>query len=339
MRILCLNPGSSSLKAALYDDEIRVDATTVAGDDAMAALDDVLARFEAVDAVGHRVVHGGVEPRLVDERVLDELRARVPLAPLHLPTSIAAIERVRMRSPGRPQVVCFDTAFHADLPEVARSLPIPARFGLRRYGFHGLSYEYIVSALDPLPSRLVVAHLGHGASLAAISDGRSVDTTMGLTPSSGIPMSTRAGDLDPGVLLYLLETEKLDPAALARVVDRESGLVALGRSHDLRALLADEAGLAFRAFACAIAKTIGAYATVLGGLDAIVFTGGIGEHVPPLRAAVCERLGFLGVAIDREANLRSDAIISAHASRSAVRVIPTDEDRIVARHTTRVLAA
>jgi acetate kinase len=354
--VLCVNAGSSSLKLALFATaagepralgRASVDRVTDHG----RALDDALGQLAGQPAptlASHRIVHGGAEhtaPAWIDARLIAGLEALIPLAPLHLPPSIAAIAAVTARRPGLRQVACFDTAFHAQLPEVARRLPLPAAFdraGIRRYGFHGLSYEYIVSALGPaLPPRLVIAHLGNGASLAAVEHGRSIDTTMGLTPTGGIPMGTRTGDLDPGVVLYLARERGMAPDAIAELVEHHGGLAGVGGAADMRTLLArapddPAARLAVELFGYAVRKQIGAYAAALGGLDALVFTGGIGEHAPEVRALACRGLAFAGVVLDDARNRASAPDIGVGAC--AVRVIPTDEDAMLARHAVALAA-
>ena len=289
-------------------------------------------------AVGHRVVHGGAQlrehTRLTPE-VLEQLKAATQLAPLHIPEALKLIEQAEQLYPQLPQFGCFDTAFHRTMPDVASVLPIPQRYreaGVVRYGFHGLSYESVVFRLGAgLPSRCVFAHLGSGASLVAVQEGRSIDTTMGFTPTGGIPMGTRSGDLDPGVLLYLMRTEKLDAGSLETMLDRQSGLYGLsGGENDMQALLGREAAgdaaarLAVEAFCTAVRKAIGAYAALLGGLDLLVFTGGIGEHSQPVRERICKGLGFLG--LDAEAS-----------EGGRVRALPTGEDEQIARHCRRLL--
>jgi acetate kinase len=362
--VLCLNSGSSSLKAALIvvgDGEERTVARAsvegLAGGPTAAALDDALgkltgsgaAEIDLVTVVGHRLVHGGpehTEPMLVDDATLASLRAVVPFAPLHLPAAIAGIEAMRARHPLLPQVVCFDTAFHASMPEVARRLPIPDRFvdaGMRRYGFHGLSYEYVMSVLgEGRPSRIIIAHLGNGASLVAVSEGRSIDTTMGLTPTGGVLMGTRTGDLDPGVLLHLERAHRLSADDVERLVDRESGLLAIGGTSDMVTLLARagsdaRAQLAVAMFGYAVRKAIGALAAALGGVDLVVFTGGIGEHAAPIRAEACRGLEAFGIMLDPAKNERGEELVSASNSRCMVRVIKTDEDVVIARHAHRVV--
>src|SRR6059058_5482980 len=354
MRILCVNRGSSTLKFALFDDSLaRITGGTVEveGDNQHAiegALDEASAAG-APDAVVHRLVHGGPKlhrPQRVTPEVVATIREIVHFAPIHLPPALACIEVAFRRHPGVPQVACFDTSFHWDLPAVARRLPLPRDLdeaGVRRFGFHGLSYEYIVSALGPrLGRRAVVAHLGNGASLAALLDGVSIDTTMGLTPTGGIPMSTRSGDLDPGVLVFLL-ARGMPAAEVEALVSRKSGLLGIsGSSGDMRTLLdagTADAELAVDQFCYAIRKQIGAYAAALSGLDTLVFTGGIGEHAAPVRERVCSGLSHLGVELDRECNRLSEQVVSAPTSRVAVLVVPTDEDVVMARHARKVLAA
>jgi acetate kinase len=360
--VVCLNCGSSSVKGARYRvdgaGEHRLSEAGVADldstDQVGAAATRVftqLARDGAPDAVGHRIVHGGPRlraPTLIDDDVRAELRRVVAFAPLHLPAALRAIEAVGASAPGMPQVACFDTAFHATLPESAWRLPLPralADDGIRRYGFHGLSYEYVVGVVGAeVLGRAVVAHLGNGASLCAVSGGRSVATSMGFTPSGGIPMGTRAGDLDPGVLVHLVREQGYDAARLERLVDHESGLVALGGTSDMRDLLdrrrsGDEAAtLAVEVFCARVAMEIGAYATCLGGLDTVVFTAGIGERAVDVRAVVCARLAHLGVRLDRGRNDAHDAVISADSSAVTVRVVATDEDAVIARHTRALLS-
>ena len=296
------------------------------------------------DLIGHRVVHGGprhVSPARVDPGLLAELDELVPLAPLHLPAAVRGMRAVAERWPGSTQVACFDTAFHATLPEVAWRLPLPATLvgdQVRRYGFHGLSYEHIMFVLgEARPRRIVIAHLGNGASLVAVEDGRAVDTTMGLTPTGGIMMGTRPGDLDPGALIYLARKHGLAPDDLERICERESGLLAVGGTADMRTLLeraspGSSAALAVTMFAYGVRKAIGALAAAMGGLDLLVFTGGIGEHAVEVRAFACRGLEMLGVELDAAANAENADQISRAFSRCLVRVIPADEDLVIARH-------
>lgn len=291
-------------------------------------------------AVGHRVVHGG--PRLVTHQritpaVIEELRTCLHFAPLHIPLALQLIEKAEQSYPQIPQFACFDTAFHRSMPESATRFPLPPGLfeeGIHRYGFHGLSYESIVYQLGQnLPRRMVIAHLGSGASLAAVNDGRSVDTTMALTPTGGIPMATRSGDLDPGVLLYLLRVKQLNADSLENLLNHESGLKALsGGQADMRDLETaansgdPKAQLAIDMFCLAIRKTIAAYAAVLAGLDMLVFAGGIGEHSARIRNSVCEGLQFLGISSDEA------------SSKVLVRVVPSQEDRQIARHCRALVA-
>jgi acetate kinase len=302
--------------------------------------------------VGHRVVHGGPahdRPALVDEDLLAELRALVPFAPLHLPAQIEALEATARRLPGVPQVACFDTAFHRRMPEVAQRLPLPTALwdrGVRRYGFHGLSYEYVSQVVDAADrGRVVIAHLGSGASMVALRDGVPVDTTMALTPAGGLVMGTRTGDLDPGVLLHLLQHEGYDAATLTRLVNDEAGLLALSeRTGDLRDLLAaaadddPRAALALDAYVRSLRMHIGALAAELGGLDLLVFTGGVGEHSSAIRAAACATLGHLGVRLDAARNDDGHGVISAEGSPCEVRVVATDEEVVIARHARALVA-
>jgi len=297
-------------------------------------------------AVGHRVVHGGprlLTHQLITPAVLTELKSCLHFAPLHIPLALQLIERAQQSYPKLPQFACFDTAFHTTIPEGAARFALPRELfaeGIHRYGFHGLSYESIVHQLGQgLPPQTVIAHLGSGASLAAVKHGRSVDTTMGLTPTGGIPMATRSGDLDPGVLLYLLRQKGMNADSLEDLLNHNSGLKALsGGMGDMRDLEAAadtgdaEAQLAIEVFCASIRKVIAAYAAVLGGLDLLVFAGGIGEHSPRIRRSVCQGLQFLGISIDDAANQLPPGRISPEQSKVAVSVIPSQEDRQIARH-------
>ncbi len=382
--LLVLNAGSSSLKFAVYRtdgngrlvpqyrglvDEIgrnsrvhvflapepsgRIDREVPTRDHEQAlhlALGFLEERHPGLDlrAAGHRVVHGGAKyarPVRVDEQVLADLEALVPLSPLHQPHNLTAIRAVARLRPGLPQVACFDTAFHRSLPEVAQRFALPRAWldqGIRRYGFHGLSYEYIAGVLpehlgSAADGKVVVAHLGNGASLCAMSGRQSRETTMSFTPLDGIPMGTRCGALDPGVLLYLMREQGLGLDALDDLLHHRSGLLGLsGVSFDVRELLASEdphAAEALELFAYRIAMNIGSLATALGGLDALVFTAGIGEHAAPVRADICRRLAWLGLELDQTANAGHGPRISTPASPVSAWVIPTDEEAIIARHT------
>jgi acetate kinase len=390
-RLLTINTGSSSLKAALYHIwegaketlELRAEASRI-GDrggglrladargetlderqdglpDHATALDALLSRLrdrgldrDDFAAVGHRIVHGGDryrEPQRVAPEVLADLRALVPIDPNHLPQAIAAIEAVARAYPTVPQVVCFDTAFHSRMPRVARLYALPralAEEGVVRYGFHGLSYEYVVGELrrvdrEAADGRLVVAHLGNGASMAAIRGGVGLDTTMGFTSTGGLVMGTRSGDLDPSVPLFLLKERGLTPTEVSDLVNKQAGLLAVSEtSADMQDLLEREAydGRAAEAVAlfCYQAKKfLGALVAALGGLDALVFTGGIGEHAAPVRERVCESLEFLGIRLDPDRNAAHAPVISSDAAAVTVRVLPTDEDLMVARHTRRLI--
>lgn len=309
----------------------------------------------AVVAVGHRVVHGGrryTQPQQVTTDLLGELHRLSPYDPEHLPAEIGLIEAFGRRYPAVPHVACFDTAFHHDLPRVARLLPIPRRYdavGVQRYGFHGLSYAYLMDELARLDGReaaegrVILAHLGNGASLAAVCGGKSLDTTMAFTPAAGLPMSTRSGDLDPGLVSYLARTEGMSVEQFHEMVNARSGLLGVSEiSPDLRDLLAREhsdlrAAEAVALFCYHVKKWIGAFAAVLGGLDTIVFSGGIGENSPAARARICAGLGFLGVALEEARNSAGNPIISKEGSGVTVRVIRTDEELQIARSVRRLL--
>ncbi len=387
--ILTINGGSSSIKFALFavgqplrrvlggslEGIGRAEATlAVKGDDpadnfsravpaadhvaAVGALMDWIGQRVGVDqlaAVGHRVVHGGPaysQPQRLTPELVAELHRLEPFDPQHLPEEIILTEEFQRRFPELVQVACFDTAFHHDLPRVAQLLPIPRRFearGVRRYGFHGLSYAYLLEELARVAGpraaqgRVVLAHLGNGASLAAVRDGKSMDTSMGFTPTAGVPMSTRSGDLDPGLVWYLVLVEHLDAHAFNEMVNFQSGLLGMSEtSADMRDLLEHEAAdvrarEAVDVFCYQVKKTIGAFAAALGGLDTLIFAGGIGEHAPPVRARICAGLEFLGVEIDPARNDAGDAVISSGAGRVAVRVMHTDEESMIARLVSQVL--
>jgi acetate kinase len=386
--VLTINGGSSSIKFALYQageplkrtlagkiDRIGLSGTSLtfsdpggSGPDSLgiAASDhrsaannliDWLVKqdgFASVSALGHRVVHGmkHIQPEIVTQDLLDELHRIRPYDPDHLPREIELIEAFRQRFPNLPQLACFDTAFHQTMPRVAKLLPLPRRFdakGVQRYGFHGLSYAYLMEELarlgDPAATtgRVILAHLGNGASLAAVRDGKSIDTSMGFTPTAGLPMSTRSGDLDPGLAPYLARTEHITTKQYYEMVNHESGLLGVSEiSSDMRDLLAKEtddvrAAEAVALFCYQAKKWSGAFAAALGGLDTLVFSAGIGENCPSIRARICDGLGFLGIGLNEARNAQNAAVISADASRATVRVIRTDEELMIARSVCRVL--
>ena len=310
--------------------------------------------FNSVKAIGHRVVHGmqHTAPELITPELLEELHRITPFDPEHLPGEIELIEAFRQRYPKLPQVACFDTAFHRDMPRAAKLLAIPRRYeakGVQRYGFHGLSYAYLLEELARLgdravtKGRVILAHLGNGASMAAVRDGQSIDTSMGFTPASGLPMSTRSGDLDPGLVSYLARTEKMTPSQFQKMVNHESGLLGVSEiSSDMRDLLAQEtsdvrAAEAVALFCYQAKKWIGAFAAALGGLDSLVFAGGIGESAPVIRERICEGLEFLGVDLNEKSNAANDTLISKAGSAVSVRVIRTDEQLMIARSVVRLL--
>ena len=305
-----------------------------------------------IAGVGHRVVHGGLEfmaPTRVDAQTLDRLERYVPLAPLHQPHNLAAIRLMLERLPGVPEIACFDTAFHRTIPEVAQLFALPPRFaaaGVRRYGFHGLSYEFVASALpgiDPRAAagRTVVFHLGNGASMCALAGGRSVATTMGFTAVEGLPMGTRSGSIDPGVLLFLIDELGFGARDVERLLYQESGLLGMsGLSSDMRELLSSDlpaARVAVDVFVYRARRELGSLVAALGGLDAIVFTAGIGENQPEVRERICRDAAWLGVEIDPEVNRRQGPRISTAASRVSAWVVPTDEETMIARHVARLL--
>jgi acetate kinase len=388
-RVLTINGGSSSIKFALFgasnppqrlleggierigqpEATLRVKDLNGAGDlsrlvaapDHTAAvgalMDWIVERLgqEALTGIGHRVVHGGPtysQPQRITPEMIEELSRLSPFDPEHLPEEIMLIEAVRHRFPDLPQVACFDTAFHHDLPRVARLLPIPRRYeaqGVRRYGFHGLSYEFLMGELAHLAGsevargRVVLAHLGNGASLAAVRDGKPMDTSMGFTPVAGVPMSTRSGDLDPGLFWYLARTEGLDAERFNEMVNFHSGLLGVSESSsDMRDLLDSEAhdvraAEAVALFCYQIKKCIGAFAAALGGLDTLVFAGGIGENAPTVRARICEGLRFLGIEINDDRNAANGDVISVPGGRVTVRAIRTDEELVIARSVYKIL--
>lgn len=381
--ILVLNGGSSSIKFAVYEPgdipqrrlhghldrigllgtQLTVSAgpeaspttSPVAAADPAAAANFLLdwldrhAVFATLAAVGHRVVHGGPAhqaPEVVTPALLADLRQLTAYDPDHLPGEIALMEALHARQPQVRQVACFDTAFHQHMPRVAQLLPLPRRFaaqGLRRYGFHGISYAYLLEELGRQAGpavargRVILAHLGSGASLAAVLGGQSQDTSMGFTPAAGLVMGTRPGDLDPGVAAYLLQADHLTPKQFNHLINHESGLLGVSEtSSDMRDLLTAQATDARAAdavelFCYQARKWVGAYAAVLGGLDTLVFAGGIGEHAAEVRARICAGLGFLGLELDMAHNATHAAVISSAASRVTVRIIPTNEERMIAQ--------
>jgi acetate kinase len=308
-----------------------------------------------LSAVGHRVVHGGPrysEPQRITPEMVEELHQLQPFDPEHLPEEILLTEAFHRRFPDLVQVACFDTAFHHDLPHIAQLLPIPRRFealGVRRYGFHGLSYAFLMEELTRVAGpqaaqgRVILAHLGNGASLAAVFKGKSVDTSMGLTPTGGVPMSTRSGDLDPGLVWYLARTEGITAKKFNEMVNFQSGLLGVSEtSSDMHDLLDREtedvrAAEAVALFCYQVKKWIGAFAAALGGLDTLVFAGGIGENAPTVRARICDGLGFFGIELEEKTNAASAAVISTHPSRVTVRVMHTDEEFMIAKMVCRVL--
>jgi acetate kinase len=300
-------------------------------------------------AAGHRLVHGGSrykDPQRITPEFLTEIERLVPLDPDHLPEAIRGIKFIAKKFPELPQVACFDTAFHSSLPTVVRMYALPRNLydqGIVRYGFHGLSYEYVMGELQALEAqlasgRVIIAHLGNGASMVAVKDGKSIDTSMGFTPLEGLVMGSRSGDVDPGLLLYLLEQKKISAKELSTMLNKESGLLGVsGTSGDMRNLLEkmqqdSRAGEAVELFCYRAKKYIGAYASVLGGLDVLVFAGGIGERAPSVRKGICEGLDFLGIRLDAASNEANAALISSAASGVKVRVIKTNEDLMIVRH-------
>ena len=380
--ILTINGGSSSIRFALYErgetlqrrlhgkiDRIGLSGTNLTFNDRttnqqdsrnLAASDHKSAAtfltdwleernsFESVRVVGHRVVHGmeHTAPELVTQELLDELHRLGPYDPEHLPREIELIQKFRKSHPKLPQVACFDTAFHRTMPRVASLLPIPRRYdvkGVQRYGFHGLSYAYLMEELarlgDPAATtgRVILAHLGNGASLAAVRDGKSIDTSMGFTPAAGLVMSTRSGDLDPGLVNYLARTELMSATQFQEMVNHESGLLGVSEiSSDMRDLLAKEANdvraeEAVALFCYQAKKWLGAFAAALGGLDTLVFAGGIGENSSQVRERICTGLNFLGIELNKQRNAETAGVISNDASGATVRIIRTDEELMIAR--------
>jgi acetate kinase len=383
--ILVLNCGSSSLKFGLFETFLDRPETLASGEvasigkpgstfsargvdgrhvsetthfmDQKHVIGRVLALFETwrlppPAAIGHRIVHGGPKLRrhcLIDDAVLETLEAAAPFAPLHLPEALKVVRAAKAMFPDALQVACLDTAFHASMPDVARLLPIPRELeseGVFRYGFHGLSCESILHQLsDAIPHRLVIAHLGNGASVTAVKAGKSIDNSMGLTPTGGVMMGTRSGDIDPGVLLYLMREKHFNAARLEELVDRRSGLRGVSSlcsdMRDLQAAASSNpaACLAIEMFAYQIRKQIAAMISVLGGIDGLVFTGGIGENDAPIRAAICEGLGCMGVDLDPARNAETTSPVSLPASRCSILVLASQEDQQIARHTHTLISA
>jgi acetate kinase len=386
LSILAINAGSSSIKFAVYQakeftpvlrgqlDRIGLEGTMLSwttsrgsgerrleGRNHEAATSQLIEWlqtqdvFESIRAAGHRLVHGlaRTEPARITTDVLAELHRATPYAPDHLPREIEMIEALRQRYPDLAQVACFDTAFHSGMPAVAKLVPVPRRYfakGVQRYGFHGLSYAYLLEELARVAGqaaangRVILAHLGNGSSLAAVKDGRSIDTSMGFTPAAGLVMSTRTGDLDPGVMSFLARTERMTATDFHRMVNYESGLLGVSElSSDMRDLLSREvadvrAAEAVALFCYQAKKWVGAFAAALGGLDTLVFSAGIGERAAAIRARICEGLNFLGIELNDARNGAQAPVISADASRVTVRVMPTDEELMIARSVSRVLA-
>ena len=346
--------GSSNSSLTLSNIETReTDRAEISAPDHIAGLEHLLERLKTFgtanfDAIGHRVVHGGPhhhKPERVDDVMLTDLRSISAFDPEHLPAEIALMESLATKFPDTPQIACFDTAFHSAMPRVAKLLPIPRRYeakGVQRYGFHGLSYEYLMTQ-PRVDGRVVLAHLGNGASLAAVRDGEPIDTSMAFTPAAGLPMSTRSGDLDPGLVGFLAQTEQMTAEQFHSMVNSQSGLLGVSEtSSDMRDLLAREAkdrraAEAVALFCYQVKKWIGAFAAALGGLDRLVFTGGIGQNDPVIRDRICNGLGFLGIELDPQQNAANAEQISGKESRVTVRVIRTDEELMIARSVCRVL--
>jgi acetate kinase len=383
--LLTVNAGSSSVKFALFgannltNEVLQASIENIGQDTSRMIINGVVSPVDApthsvatslladavskevptkhIAAVGHRIVHGGskyYKPQLVTPQLLKDLRELTAFDPEHLPAQLSLIETLSRQLVGVPQVVCFDTAFHHDLPAPARLLPIPRHFaneGIRKYGFHGLSYEFIVTELRRVEGdiaaggKVIIAHLGSGASLVALKDGKSVDTTMGMTPASGIPMSTRSGDLDPGLVLYLQRNHGYTPDKFNHMVNFESGLLGVSEtSADMKRLLEIEdsdvrAKEAIELFCYQVKKSIGSLAASIGGISTLVFTGGMGENAPRIRAKICEGLEFLGVILDPEQNEEGARLISAPASQAGVHVIHTNEAVTIARQASDIVSS
>jgi len=388
-KILTINSGSSSLKFALYQmgdsEEIlfRGDFTNIGeeggcfqvkdaqGEDLVQREIDIKDHHTAlqtfskwlksdysehtITAVGHRVVHGGEDykkPSMITNRLIESLKNLIPFAPDHLPHQIKAIKSLHKLYPELKQVACFDTSFHRNMPKPAKMFAIPRELyqqGIQRYGFHGLSYEYILSELEQIEGksaaskRIIIAHLGNGASMAAVKDGRSVDTTMGFTPAGGLMMSSRTGDLDPGILIYLLKEKHLEIDRLNELINQQSGLIGIsGISSDMKILIEKQkkeprAAEAIELFCYQAQKFIGALTAVLCGIDLLIFTGGIGENAPEIRQRICQQLGFLGIYLDKIQNEQNESVISVKDKPVTVRVMKTNEELMIARHTRKII--
>jgi acetate kinase len=388
-KVLAINTGSSSIKFSLYNisdaeelvltgsltrigyqggefavmDQQRhvLESSSVAMHDHESACDHVFSWIRSQgescrpDAAGHRMVSGGRSystPEVATSELIASLEELIPYAPEHLPQALTAVRYAIKLFPDILQVTCFDTAFHSSMPAVAKLYPFPEpvrRSGIQRYGFHGLSYEYLLGELERRneqggsQKRIILAHLGHGSSMAAVFDGKSIDTTMGFSPAGGLVMSTRTGDLDPGVLLFLMQQEKMNPREMNAMINRHAGLLGIsGVSDDMQVLLSmqqenSRVREAIDLFCYRAKQWIGSYAAVMGGLDTLVFSGGIGEHAGEIRSRICEGLGFLGIAIDPSRNLLSSPVISPDGNSVSVRVIKTNEELMIARHTFKLL--
>jgi acetate kinase len=386
--ILTINGGSSSIKFALYhtgetmeqgihgsvdriglpgtnltfsdSDKIQNDSLILESSDTRSAANFLIdwleekVDFSVIVGIGHRVVFGmnHKEPELITKELLDELHRISPYDTDHLPAEIELMEALLQRYPKLSQIACFDTAFHSTMPRVAKILPIPRRFeamGIRRYGFHGLSYSYLIEELARVAGekaaqdRVILAHLGSGASLAAVSEGKSIDTSMGFTPAGGLTMGTRPGDLDPGVAWYMMKSENLTPKEFNKIINHDSGLLGISEtSSDMQDLLAKEnedvrAAEAVELFCYQVKKWIGSFAAALGGLDTLVFAGGIGENCPIIRSRICQGLGFLGIEIEEKRNKVNAPIVSTENGKTAVRVIQTDEELMIAKTVSQIL--
>ena len=384
-KILTINSGSSSIKFALFDGGSSLEKELYGKIDRIGLSDAVLTYQDLVTdktgkhiigntyavnflidwlkeyidivsicGIGHRVVHGmkHVEPELVSQELLDELHQISAYDPEHLPQEIEMIELFRKGYPKLLQLVCFDTSFHNTMPRVAKQLPLPRKYeamGIQRYGFHGLSYAYLLEELgrvagnEAAKGKIILAHLGNGASIAAVKDGKSIDTSMGFTPTSGLVMGTRTGDLDPGVAWFLMQSEKLNAEQFSNLINQQSGLLGISEtSSDMQDLLKHQhkdtrAAEAVELFCYQTKKWIGSFATVLGGLDTLIFSGGIGENAPEVRSKICNNLEFLGIELDEQKNMENDAIIGTDASRVKVRVIKTNEELMIAKMVCDVL--